>query len=296
MNRSDVPLGGDCDVVSCFELTDAEMTPLPSVLDSRSRKRFFLAKAGDAFRIRVRFSNAIQIAAGARLLTDVFVDGEKLRVSWHKNPGATLDVRGCPTAWSEAGTEYRELVFALNRRQADAAAPMAGSSTAGSIQVDVYEATPYTKERKRGVDKLGGLKPKAPVRSPGDNKKFFENPTLAATQGKVISTIPKLSPASGLVTSYSPVRLLARETIYYEDAETLELRGIIDRESHPHLVPFLPPPPSPEHVSSAVKRERSKKPVSDTQECTIIDLCDDEEVVITIYKRPRPSLDLASGD
>ncbi len=87
--------------------------------------------------------------------------------------------------------------------------------------------------------------------------------------------------------SYSIVgEAIAQRTVYYDTARNLELRGILNREQHAHLLPPPSPPRTPPR--RGVKRE----PISDMRKDIVIDLVDDEDCIIVESTKKRQFLDV----
>ncbi len=63
-------------------------------------------------------------------------------------------------------------------------------------------------------------------------------------------------------------KLVANETVFYDEAGNLELRGVLQRELHGHVAHLLPAEEAPDRPRRTHKRE----PIRESEHHTIIDL------------------------
>lgn len=269
-------------VVVELDLVDAEGTPFPWV--THRGARLYVVPPQQPFAIRYVVARAPGTPDwGATVL----LDGVRLEaVQPLRAVGSqTVLVPGYPV-WTNGTLSYRTFVFASSRVAPDPAVPAAPQlgppqPRVGSVCVEVATAAfAATTEPVTYSSEAHAAQVKA--HSGGDSKKFFETPALSAAPGpRVEAHIPR----AGMRLHATGV-LVAARTIHYDSALNLELRGVLTRPQHNHLLP-------PEHAYEAprrVKREAEPQPLSEWVETTTIDLCDEDNVVVTTARKKRASL------
>lgn len=193
-----------------------------------------------------------------------------------------VSLAGFPV-WQNGKCSYRAFELASSRVQnhgSDGSA--ASSSMLGSVKVEVFPMT-FVSAAPKYSTASAPTQAKASVR--GD-KKFFETPSVSAAPGRLLAEVSK--PASMAIGWQGAIS--SRKVVFYDTALNLELRGVVNRREHAHL---LPPDPNDEEVDREARaRKRRIQPLSDTVDVITIDLLDEENEKITIEKRPRAVLDI----
>jgi hypothetical protein len=78
----------------------------------------------------------------------------------------------------------------------------------------------------------------------------------------------------------SPGRPMFRYTIFYDTAANLELRGILNREEHSHLLPAEALDQSPPR-----RRAPNREPISELWKEIVLDLVDDDVIIVEAVKK-----------
>jgi hypothetical protein len=261
------------------ELIDEQLRSLPCV------DGYFIVEPGKRFFVRYRVQK--QADSATDLGIKVTVDGQLLESVQpvRSSEEETIILAGFPI-WQMGHCAYRAFEFAWSRRKA--ATSTAGgtfpSASIGSVLVEAFPTTYSSAEPKySSVSSVSQVR----AAPPQEDKKFFETASVSAAPGAVIARVSK--PAS-MVIQWQCSTASSRRMIYYDTALNLELRGVLNREQHAHLLPA-------EQVDDRKTPSNSRKrtaatPVSETVEIMTIDLLDDQETKVTVEKRPRKIHDL----
>lgn len=270
-----------------MELVDQQLRSLPSV------DGYFVVEPGKRFFVRYRVQKTAD--ATSDLGIKVTVDGRLLESVQpvRSSEEETIILAGFPI-WQLGHCSYRAFEFAWSRGGAGGTTALSSTTSSATSTINssmntnigtvVVEAFPTT--YSSGEPKYSSVSSVSQVKAtqPREDKKFFETASVSAAPGAVIARVSK--PAS-MAIQWQSSTASSRRMIYYDTALNLELRGVLNREQHAHLLPA-----EPDEKPNSFKKRAAAAPLSETVEIMTIDLLDDQETKVTVEKRPRKIHDL----
>lgn len=266
-------------IIHSMELLNGDLQPLPCVDGN------FVVVHGEPFYVRYVVEKREDAPSDLGIV--LTVDGQKLQsVQPITSPGThTIIVPGF-SYWKQGHLFYLSFL-PTSSRTSDAASATTSAALVGTVGLEVFACRFRTDPARPSSYSSTGPVRQAETARPGGDRKFFETPGTTAAPGGVKYRTKGVSTMTLEEQGGVPI---ATMLIRYDTATNLELRGILNREQHAHLLP--PDEMPPKDPRPQEKRRPRDKPISEFVEVTTIDLLDPDNPKVTVEKRPRKIHDL----
>lgn len=266
-------------IIHSMELLNGDLQPF-SCVDGN-----FVVEEGKVFYVRYVVEKREDAPSDLGIV--MTVDGQKLQsVQPITSPGThTIIVPGF-SYWKQGQLFYLSFLPTASRTS-DAASATTSAALVGTVGLEVFACRFRTDPARPSSYSSTGPVRQAETARPGGDRKFFETPGTTAAPGGVNYRIKDVSTMTLEEQGGVPI---ATMRIGYDTATNLELRGILNREQHAHLLP--PDEMPPKDPRPQEKRRPRDKPISEFVEVTTIDLLDPDNPKVTVEKRPRKIHDL----